>query len=226
MLFYLRYILPILLALVVALPTAHAQPNPDLVVTVRDATGAGVANVVIDVRDADEGTSVARVLTDATGTARFPAVPVSAVRVAVQGTIQGGIVLKQPGEDAAGIAFYLGARSNRLDLRVEADGSVLPDPQTMLAPDVGLDDGATPATVTQSSATTAIAASLVPTASVFPTASQATVAPPTVAPVFPVDSNDTPIADVPVPFGWLIVVVLGGGLIAVLVLFVLPRRGA
>ncbi len=207
----LRFFLSLIatsLALVVALPSAAAQPLPDLVVTVRDLGGAGVVGVTVQIRDDDDGAIVAQGETDATGSAVFATLAISAVRVVVQGRLADGTALQQPGQDAGGIAFYLGAASNRLDLRVEVDGAVLPDPQTMLAPDVGLNDRATTAAATQTS-----------------TPARSDPATPT-APLVPIDSNDTPIADMPVPFGWLIVVVLGGGLIAVLVLFVLPRRGA
>ena len=161
------------------------------------------------IRNAGDGTTIAHSETDATGTAVFPTLAVSAVRVAVQGKLPDGTALVQPGLDAEGIAFYLGAASNRLDLRV-----VLPDPQTMLAPDVGIADPAP---------TVAETVTLVSTTTPRPT-----LVPPTVAPVIAVDSNDVPVADAPTPspFGWLLLVMLSCGLLAVFVVFLLPRRGA
>ena len=204
--FFLKPI-ALILALLVALPTAHAQPNVALVVTVRDATGAGVANLVVDVRDAAEKTTIARVLTNTTGSAVFTTLPVSAVRVAVQGQLANGISLQQPGADAAGIAFYLGAASNRLDLRVEADGSVLPDPATMIAPDVGVPLGVVAETATAQAAPLATRTPVV-LATSTPPAAQSDLA----------DTEATRQW-----FGWLLLLVLGCALTSLSVLLVIGR---
>src|SRR5205823_985556 len=54
------------------------------------------------------------------------------VRVTVTGRLLDGTRLRQPGQDAQGIALLLGPPPTRLDLRVDLDGSVRPDPATMI----------------------------------------------------------------------------------------------
>ncbi|MFO7171065.1 MAG: hypothetical protein DIU80_023810, partial [Chloroflexota bacterium] len=71
----------------------------------------------------------------ADGRAAFETLGASRVRVAVAGALPNGLRLYQPGEDAAG-ALVL-ALPAVLDLRVELDGLVLPDPATMVIPEYG-----------------------------------------------------------------------------------------
>ena len=72
--------------------------------------------------------------TNAQGQAVFATISVSQVRVRVLGTLASGATLYQPGADATGVAVFLGPPPTTLDLRVDADGMVLPDPVTMIDP--------------------------------------------------------------------------------------------
>ncbi|MFV9505964.1 MAG: hypothetical protein AB4911_15540 [Oscillochloridaceae bacterium umkhey_bin13] len=114
---------------------------PDLVVWVRDAAGHGLAELTILVRDASGSQELARTHTDAAGRATLAAIEAHQVRVVVQGHVAGR-PLVQLGQDAAGVWLTLSPRPAQLDLRVEADGVVLPDPATMLALDPVLLDQA------------------------------------------------------------------------------------
>jgi hypothetical protein len=117
---------------------AHAQEAPpDLVVTIRDAEGAGVPQVRVLVRDGSGTATLAQETTDAAGVARFPTVPLSEIRVAVSGTTLAGVPLTQTGDDARGVPLLLLFGPATLDLRVEPSGLVLPDPTRMIAPDPG-----------------------------------------------------------------------------------------
>ena len=72
--------------------------------------------------------------TDAQGQAMFANIRLSQVRVRVIGTLASGVQLYQIGADAPGVAVFLGPPPTTLDLRVDADGMVLPDPVTMINP--------------------------------------------------------------------------------------------
>jgi hypothetical protein len=111
---------------------AFAQETPDLVVSLRDERGAGVAVTVI-VRDGAGRRDLARATTGADGVTTFAALPISEVRVAVDGALPGGAALYQPGDDARGIRVWLDSGATRLDLRAAPDGMVQPDPATMIA---------------------------------------------------------------------------------------------
>jgi hypothetical protein len=54
--------------------------------------------------------------------------------VRVFGTLASGAQLYQIGADAPGVAVFLGPPPTTLDLRVDSDGMVLPDPATMIDP--------------------------------------------------------------------------------------------
>lgn len=133
----------ILLATVVVLispSTVSAQGfPPDLVVWLRDTSGAGVAGVTVVVRDHSGMRELRRTTTDANGRAELVGVEDPVVRVVVQGHAS-SVKLYQVGEDAQGIRLVFGTRPTQLDLRVESDGMVLPDPATMIAPDPSLAD--------------------------------------------------------------------------------------
>ena len=64
----------------------------------------------------------------------FANISVSQVRVRVLGTLASGAQLYQIGADAPGVAVFLGPPPTTLDLRVDSDGMVLPDPVTMIDP--------------------------------------------------------------------------------------------
>lgn len=113
-------------------------PPPVLVVTVRDSAGQGVPGIEVLVRDRSGATELGRAVTDASGQARFATLPVNDIRVALVGRLGDGTALRQEGDDARGIALVLSLPPNMLDLVIEPDGKVLPDPTTMLALDSGV----------------------------------------------------------------------------------------
>lgn len=133
----------LLLVLLLLLPTtAFAQAAPDIVISLRDADDAPVPNVQIFVRDAGGVRDLARATTDGAGQAIVSGLPVSEVRVAIAGALPNGMPLVQVGDDALGVLVFLDAATTRLDLRSEADGTIIPDPATMIAPDVAASDAA------------------------------------------------------------------------------------
>lgn len=127
----------LLLALGVVLPTAVAAQAFSLQVTLHDASGQALTSITIIVRD-EEGRELARATSDANGVARFSGLP-AVVRVAVEGQAHGGPHLYQLGDDAKGVRLDLaqGSGTTTLNLRVERDGLVLPDPATMLSLEEG-----------------------------------------------------------------------------------------
>jgi hypothetical protein len=125
----------LLLVLGALLPTLAAAQAHTLRVAIQDAAGRGLVGITVIVRSED-GRELARAATDATGTASFADLP-AIVRIAVEGQARGGPRLFQLGDDAQGVRFELGQEAGTLDLRVERDGLVLPDPATMLALEEG-----------------------------------------------------------------------------------------
>jgi hypothetical protein len=125
-----------LLALCVLLPSLAAAQTHTLRVTLHDASGRGLVGITVIVRNED-GQELARQATSAEGIV-FVELP-SVVRVAVEGQARGGPQLFQLGDDAAGVRLDLGQTSGgpSLNLRVEHDGLVLPDPTTMLTLEEG-----------------------------------------------------------------------------------------
>jgi hypothetical protein len=109
---------------------------PDLVVTLRDVQNQGVVGATISVRDAADGQEIARSTTDGQGQATFVALRVADLRVAVHGQLSSGARLYLPGQDASGIRLTLGVPPIRLDLRVEPNGLIRPDPETMIVPEI------------------------------------------------------------------------------------------
>lgn len=109
------------------------QHVPDLTVTLHDVNGSAIAGVTVQIRDRSGTTVRASAQTDATGTAVFPVVSDTAIRVLVLGQLANGTVLALPGADANGIAAARSG-STRLDLLVDPQtGVVALDPQTMWA---------------------------------------------------------------------------------------------
>ena len=125
------------LTLIAMLPlTAWAQ-SEQLRVTLRDLDGQAVANIAVIVRS-EEGDELVRQSTGAEGEASFTGLP-DVVRVAVDGQPRGRPRLYQLGDDARGVRVDLAwtERDVTLDLRIEQDGLVLPDPATMLSLETG-----------------------------------------------------------------------------------------
>jgi hypothetical protein len=106
----------------------------DLIVTVRDVRGAPIPGLTVQISAGADTPILAQVVTDAQGQAVFATISVSQVRVRVIGTLASGAHLYQPGADAPGVAVFLGPPPTTLDLRVDSDGMVLPDPVTMIDP--------------------------------------------------------------------------------------------
>ena len=126
-----------LLMLCVLLPSLAVAQTHTLRVTLHDASGRGLAGITVIVRN-EERQELARQATSAEGGVIFTELP-AVVRVVVEGQARGGPRLFQLGDDTAGVRLDLGqARGESgLDLRVERDGLVLPDPATMLTLEEG-----------------------------------------------------------------------------------------
>lgn len=127
----------LLLALGALLPSLAAAQNNTLQVSIRDGAGRGLADISVSVRS-ETGQELARQSSDTEGKASFVELPAT-VRVRVEGQTRGGPRLYQLGEDAEGVRLNLSLAdgSASLDLRVERDGLVLPDPATMLSLEEG-----------------------------------------------------------------------------------------
>lgn len=126
-----------LLITLLLIPNRLLAEGHDLRVTLRDSAGQNLAGITLIVRD-EQGRELSRQVTDADGAASFANLP-SVVRVGVEGQIRRGPQLYQLGDDALGVRLDLGQADGApfLDLRVERDGLVLPDPATMLALEEG-----------------------------------------------------------------------------------------
>jgi hypothetical protein len=103
-------------------------------VTVRDVGGAPLAGLTVQIRAGAETPILAQAVSTAQGQVMFANITVSQVRVRVLGTLASGAQLYQIGADAPGVAVFLGPPPTTLDLRVDSDGMVLPDPITMIDP--------------------------------------------------------------------------------------------
>jgi len=133
-----RYLLLLALLICIVLQSpvtmlAQTMP-PDLIVTLRDAQEKPLAGISVQVRTIANGPVLAQAVTAPTGAAEFAGLTVDRVVVLVSGSLPDGTRLVQPGQDAHGIALLLGPPPTRLDLRVDANGQVLPDPATMIDP--------------------------------------------------------------------------------------------
>lgn len=137
LLFTLRTLAWLALAIGTLLPTLAAAQSHILRVSLRDAGGTAIGGVSVIVRTED-GQELARQTTDSSGIASFGDLP-GIVRVTVEGQARGGPQLYQLGDDARGVRLDLSLAdgSANLDLRVERDGLVLPDPATMLTLEEG-----------------------------------------------------------------------------------------
>lgn len=121
-------------ALQLRLPMTPTPP-PTLIVTLRNAQGQGLVGMVVEVRDWSGSATLSRVATDSSGQARFASLPTPNVRVAVAGQHPDGTHLHHTGDDILGIALVLTLPPTTLDLRVEPDGTVIPDPDSMITLD-------------------------------------------------------------------------------------------
>jgi hypothetical protein len=106
-----------------------------LTVTLRDLAGIGIAKATITIRDERGLVDLASAITDARGVALLPDLDAAIIRVGVAGMLADHTPLRQRGLDAHGIWFALDGMQNQLDLRVEPDGAVIPDP-AMITPDL------------------------------------------------------------------------------------------
>src|SRR4051812_43863174 len=125
--------------IVLLVPAAvRAQDNTptaaDLIVTIRDVRGAPLPGVTVQIHAGANTPILAQALSTAQGQAMFANITVSQVRVRVLGTLASGAQLYQISADAQGVAVFLGPPPTTLNLRVESDGMVLPDPITMIDP--------------------------------------------------------------------------------------------
>lgn len=119
----------------------RADPTPPSVhVTLHDINDAGVPNATIIIRDAQGRQEQARGQTDARGNVSFSEALSAPVRIAVEGRLLHGILLYQDGFDANGVLIH--ELPVVLDLRVEPDGKVIPDPVTMITQDTSPADAA------------------------------------------------------------------------------------
>lgn len=127
----------LVLLLLLLLPHRLFAQNSELRVSLHDASGAPIAGVAISVHDED-GYELAQARTGRDGTAHFTGLS-SVVRVLIMGQAPGGLPLYQLGDDAQGVRLDLAqaGETPRLDLRVERDGLVLPDPVTMITREEG-----------------------------------------------------------------------------------------
>lgn len=198
------------LTLCALLPTVAAAQAYSLRVSLHDVDAHGLAGIVVIVRGED-GEELTRALTSAEGTATFAGLP-TVVRVAIEGQARGGPALFQLGDDAQGVRLDLAqaGETSSLDLRVERDGLVLPDPATMITREEGGPD--------------------VGEASPIPTAALATPAPLPTAPaagdlpavVVGEPAEDRPRSPVWVPWITVLIVVVAAGVLR----FIQRRRDA
>jgi hypothetical protein len=117
--------LPTLLLLLQLLTPEPA--TTDLVVTLRDEAGAGIADAAVVVRAAEGEAILATARTDREGQAQLSTLSTPIVRVLVRGQLPTGVALTLSGQDAAGIRVFLDNAPVRLDLRVADEGRVVPD---------------------------------------------------------------------------------------------------
>jgi hypothetical protein len=125
----------VVLALLLLPATVMAQDgDPALVVTLRDLSERGVAEVIIEVRDGEGAQTLLREMTDAEGVARFSTLPDLSFRILPVGQSPSGEPLTLPGADAdRGIPAFSGTGGTvQIDLLVEAGGTVRIDPFRML----------------------------------------------------------------------------------------------
>jgi hypothetical protein len=95
------------------------------------------------------------------------------------------------------VLVILGAPEVRLELRVEPDGMVIPDPATMIVPDLGIPFD-------------------------LPTAALAVTAAPTL-PALPIPTTVPPVVDEPTALGWPWPLLVAGGLVVAVLALIAAR---
>jgi hypothetical protein len=131
--------------LLLALRFFQTEPPPDdLVVTLRDERGVGVAGVTVVVREVEGSAILATARTDAEGQAHVGALTAPIAHVLVRGQLPTGRPLSLTGADANGIRVFLGGGLVRLDLRVGNDGHVVIDPTMFVQEPAGAIASAVP----------------------------------------------------------------------------------
>lgn len=133
-----RFVIGLIVWLALSASPAFAQDAPNLIVTLKDVNNAPLMGATVIVRDSSGGRDIARATTDAQGVATFSTLMETDIRVAVEGQLPNGAKYFQPGNDAEGIAMFLSAGTNRMNLLADTDGMIAPDPLTMSALESGI----------------------------------------------------------------------------------------
>lgn len=132
-----RWLTPLLLSLALAASmVSHAQANgaQQVVVTLRDATDRGLDQAVVTMKTL-EGDVLATGSSDRDGIVRLSvANPTKVIHLTVRGVSAMGKTLRLAASERDGITVRLQAPTTAIDLRVEDNGTVLPDPATMAEP--------------------------------------------------------------------------------------------
>ncbi|HEU5090719.1 MAG TPA: hypothetical protein VFT99_24865, partial [Roseiflexaceae bacterium] len=115
-------------------PSAARAAGSQLVVTLRDVHDRGVAGIQVTLHIGHAAESTLQGISNGAGMVYFDTIGGQEVRVAVQGMLPGGTPVRQNGVDLDGVWLLLEPGNNRLDLRVEPGGLVIPDP-VMIAPE-------------------------------------------------------------------------------------------
>lgn len=212
----LRFFLTICtVPLLLAMPLVARAESGKFIVTLRDVQNKGVVATIV-VTDL-AGKELARGQTSDDGVATFDTLAANTVKVRVTGQLNASVALQQLGQDADGIQFTLDAPGTQLNLRVDVDGTVLPDPETMWALE------SPPSTAVAVSIPEAPRAGSVPPA-LQPTArseQQANAAPAQGSNVAPTDQSAPAASDAALPWFVYMAVVL---LIVLLVSLVFAER--
>jgi hypothetical protein len=133
-----RFVIGLIVWLALSASPAFAQDAPNLIVTLKDINNAPLMGAAVIVRDSSGSRDIARATTDAQGVATFSTLMETDIRVAVEGQLPNGAKYFQPGNDARGIAMFLSAGTNRMNLLADTDGMIAPDPLTMSALESGI----------------------------------------------------------------------------------------
>lgn len=113
---------------------ASAAERHMLTVVIR-AGDAGVGNIALHIRDEAGTRDLAQGVTDRSGRVMFRNLEARAVRVVAEGVLPNNTRLFQRGADRSGIWLFLDSAQITLDLLVEPDGAIIPDPASMISPD-------------------------------------------------------------------------------------------
>jgi hypothetical protein len=135
---YQRLILTLLFWLALSGGITFGQEAPVLVVSLKDITDHPISGVRVIVRDSAGEHEIAHATSDAQGVASFAALNANDIRVAVEGQLESGARLFQPGNDARGMLVFLRSGTTHVDLLADVDGLVAPDPRTMSALEPGI----------------------------------------------------------------------------------------